>query len=182
MYDSVTVKDIPQNARMVAGYVDGLYANVPALHTRFPNATVVTITVFGARGAHVIDCEPGDATPSTAAAWAKSEIDAGRKPTIYCMASQWTAVKLAVAKVGVTGKVSYWIANYDNHPLIPPGAVAKQYANPPTSGGHYDLSVVVDYWPGVDPEPSPPVARLTRLQIIHRLRSLLRALTKGNRK
>jgi hypothetical protein len=33
------------------------------------------------------------------------------------------------------------------------GAVAKQYADPGThGGGHYDLSIVADYWPGVDPK------------------------------
>src|SRR5207245_9944229 len=59
---------------------------------------------------------------------------------------------------------------------MPPTAVAKQYQHPPASGGHYDLSVVADYWPGVDPVPPPappsdPCApiryQLTALQAEH---------------
>ncbi len=46
----------------------------------------------------------------------------------------------------------YWVAA---HPgagaTIPPGAIAHQYADT----GPVDLSVVADYWPGVDPPPIP---------------------------
>jgi hypothetical protein len=36
MYDSTNINDIPSNASMVAGYVDGLYANVGNLQASFP--------------------------------------------------------------------------------------------------------------------------------------------------
>lgn len=185
MYDSVTVADIPHVATMIAGYVDGIYANVPAIRQRFPHATIVTVTVKGTPGANVIDCEPGDASPAQAAAWAKREVAAGRKPTIYCMASQWVQVKLAVASAGVTGKVSYWIADYDGQPAVPSGAVAKQYlGSPGNSPGHYDVSVVAAHWPGVDPDPKPLSARQQRLARAQRL--IVRAIRllnyrKGNK-
>jgi len=46
----------------------------------------------------------------------------------------------------------WWIAAYPgNGANLYPGAVAHQYADP----GPVDLSVVADYWPGVDPKPVP---------------------------
>lgn len=160
MYDSTSPQDIPAAATMVAGYVDGRYRTVAALRKRFPHARLVTITVNGSTpSAHVIDCEPGDVTAESAAAWCAREVEAGRKPTIYCSASDWSAVKHAVAARGLTGKVSYWVADWTGSPHLPAGAVACQYADPKTSGGHFDLSVAADYWPGVDPEPSPPTPK-----------------------
>lgn len=178
MYDSTTAADIPRSAKMVAGYVDGLYRNLTALHTRFPNATIIKITVLGAPGAQVCDTEPGNIGIDGAAKWAAAEVKAGRHPTLYCMASQWPQVKAAVKKRGITGKVSYWIAQYDGKAVIPAGAVAKQHLhgdkNHPGSysGGHYDISIVADYWPGVDPEPKPRAKALSRWQ-----RALIRRVT-----
>jgi hypothetical protein len=138
--------------------------------------------VLGQSGAHVCDTEPGNIGPAAAARWAKNEVAAGRHPTLYCMASQWDEVKRAVAANGATGKVSYWIADYDGDPTIPAGAVAKQYLSPDGSGkskagGHYDVSVVAAYWPGVDPKPTPKpkatdVSRLS-LVLARRLTSRL---------
>lgn len=185
LYDSTTVEDIPKTATLVAGYVDGAYRTVPALHRRFPKATIVTITVTGQTpGANVCDTEPGNVGVEGAAAWAAREVAAGRIPTLYCMASQWAQVKDAVAKRGLTGKVNYWIAHYDGQPLLPAGAVAKQYADPNTHGkGHFDLSVVADHWPGVDPAPEPtPLSRLSTVlarQLTARLAKRAHPLSKG---
>lgn len=182
LFDSTTVSDIPPRAKMVAGYIDGNYKTVDALRRRFPDATVVTITVLGTPGAHVCDTEPGNIGIKGAVRWAKNEVDAGRKPTIYCMASVWPSVKRAVSAAGIKGQVSYWIADYDGDPTIPRGAVAKQYANPPLTGGHYDVSSVAADWPGVDPDPKPPVvkppAKATRLSPLVRfaLRLIIRRL------
>jgi hypothetical protein len=57
------------------------------------------------------------------------------------------------------------IADYDNKPLpIPDFAVVKQYANAQQAGGPYDLSSVLDYWPGVDDPSLDPSARSKRLR------------------
>lgn len=165
LYDSTTVQDIPKSATMVAGYMDGKYQTVRALRARFPKAQIVTITVLGTPGAHVADVETGDLTPASGAIWAKREIQAGRKPTLYCSASLWPAVERAVRAQGISGKVSYWIAHYDDVAQIPEGAVAKQYRS--TSKPNLDTSVAVDapHWPGVDPAPvtpatgKPPIAK-----------------------
>lgn len=179
LYDSTTATDIPKSAKMVAGYVDGLYKTADALRQRFPKATVVTITVLGTPGAHVCDTEPGNIGVTGAVRWAKAEIKAGRKPTLYCMASMWPQVKTAVANAGISGQLAYWIAQYDGKAVIPRGAVAKQHLhgdknNPGSySGGHYDVSIVADYWPGVDPDPTPPTPPMT-----DKHRQLVRDVTK----
>jgi hypothetical protein len=154
MHDSTDVGDIPAKASMVAGYIDGRFQTVSALRKRFPKAQVVTVTVLGTPGADVCDTEPGNISISHAAKWAANEVTAGRRPTLYCMASQWDDVKAAVKTQGIAGKVSYWVAQYDGKAEVPVGAVAKQYADPKLSGGHFDLSVVADHWPGVDPDAS----------------------------
>lgn len=152
MFDSIDVANFPANPQMVAGYVDGRWPNLTALQTRFPNAVHVSITTSytGTPGAHVIDCETGDSTPQTAAAWAKAELAAGRLPAIYCNGSTWPAVKAEVAALGITEQMAdrYWIAAYDGVATIPAGAIAKQYRS--DTAQNLDYSVVADYWPGVD--------------------------------
>ena len=155
MYDTVNADRLPADARLVAAYVDGLYANEAAVRARCPHATVVTITVFGHSDAHVIDCEAGDATPPQAAAWAKAQIAKGHKPTIYCNLTAWPMVKAEVAKAGIpAGAVSYWVARYDGKAEMIPGAVAKQYQE--RTDQNLDYSIAADYWPGVDPTPPAP--------------------------
>lgn len=174
MYDSTNIADIPAHADMVAVYVDGAYRNHDQARQRFPNAKIVTITVNGGSTADVIDCEAGDATPAGAAAWAKRMITQGRHPTIYCSASPWPTVKAAVRREGIkAGQVSWWIAQYDGHAQIPAGAVAKQYlGSPGNSPGHYDVSVVADYWPGVDKPPAPPLSDRKKRQVSKTTRQL----------
>ncbi len=154
MFDSITVADIPADAGMVAGYVDGVYANVLEMRARFPHATVVQVAVSAsypaARGV-VLDVESGDATPAQAVAWCRAYAGPNSDLTVYCNASTWPSVRSAFQAAGVT-EPNYWIAAYDNDPAIPAGAVAKQYA----SNDFYDTSSVSSYWPGVDPVPTPP--------------------------
>ena len=155
MYDSVTARDIPLSARMVAGYVDGTYTWTAADWARFPHAVHVTISAIGRVNAHVLDVERGDATPDFAPGWVRRRRGVGADPTIYCNASTWPAVRAAFRAQGVA-EPHYWIALWDGRAQPVSGAVAKQYADPPASGGHYDLSIVADYWGGVDPKPPPP--------------------------
>lgn len=152
MYDSVNAARLPADAKLVACYVDGHYANEAAVRARCPHATVVTITVLGHSDANVIDCEAGDATPDQAAAWAKAQIGKGKHPTIYCNLSTWPSVQQAVKAAGVpAGSVSYWVAHYDAKAEMIPGAVAKQYQE--RTDQNLDYSIAADYWPGVDPAP-----------------------------
>lgn len=161
MYDSDVAADIPANAEMVAGYVDLWSA---ADWARFlPNCTRVRIARNAATDdGHVLDVETGDATPEQAPQWAHKRRVAGVEPSVYMNASTWDAVRAAFTAQGVT-EPAYWVAFYDggHDATIPAGAVAHQYADSTTSGGHYDLSAVADYWPGVDPTPAPPPEDVT---------------------
>jgi hypothetical protein len=151
-FDSVNVNNIPPEATVVAGYVDGRYANVGAMRARFPNAVIITITVSGLPDVNVCDCEAGDLTPAQAAQWAHGEVMAGRRPTVYCSASTRPAAVAALAPYGLQfGRdVDNWVADYDGVAQVPSGSVAKQYA----STG-YDANVALPEW-GVLPQPTHP--------------------------
>lgn len=153
MYDSTEANDIPTTAAMVAGYLrPSRYAWSAADWARFPRAVKVRIAIFATvNDGHVLDVEPGDATPAQAPSWVRMRRAVGVDPTVYCNASTWAQVRAEFRRQGVA-EPHYWIAKYDGVAEIPAGAVAKQFANPPVHGaGHFDLSIVADYWPGVDP-------------------------------
>jgi hypothetical protein len=155
MYDSVTARDIPVSARMVAGYVDGPYAWTLFDWLVHQSAVKVRIaTRASTNDGHVLDVEPGDATPAQAVAWVKMRRKAGATPAIYASRSVIPTIEAAFRAAGVAYPL-WWIAEWTGRPHHIPGAVAVQYDHPPHSGGHYDLSYVNDYWPGVDPAPKP---------------------------
>lgn len=158
MYDSVTSHDIPAGAQMVAGYVDGAYAWSLLDWELHLGATKVRITVTGATlDAHVADVETGDLTPALGAEWGRRMLAAGKYPVLYFSLGLWPQVKAAIEAAGLqTGQFGAWVALWDGVAQLQPGWLAKQYAHPPGSGGHYDLSVVADYWGGVDPAPAKP--------------------------
>ncbi|WP_162890286.1 hypothetical protein [Streptomyces olivoreticuli] len=147
MYDAVTPSNIPGDATMIAGYADGLFANIPEIKHRFPQATVVSIAVRPTTPAQVLDVEPGDATPADAVEWCTKTMasTSNKELTVYCSSSAWPSVRSAFQSAHVT-EPNYWIAHYDGDPSIPSGAVAKQYA----SNNDFDTSVVTGNWPGVD--------------------------------
>lgn len=148
MFDAVDASALPAGAPLYAGYIDGAYANVAQIRARFPHATVVDIAVFSStNGGHVLDVENGDATPNEAPGWVQRRRAADVDPSVYCNSSTWPVVRSAFQAAGIA-EPHYWIAQYDNDPTIPAGAVAKQY----TDNGPYDSSSVADIWPGIDPQ------------------------------
>ena len=173
MYDSITPADIPPSAGMVGGYVPP--SKFAAAWTnggwaRFAHAVQVKVTptasVHG-RGVHVLDVETGDAVPAQVPGWVSASRAAGQEPTVYMNVATWAPVINAcvAARVPVP---QFWVANWNgqqNLPSIVVGgithtAIAHQYADPATSGGHFDLSVVAPYWPGVDaPSITPAVPK-----------------------
>jgi hypothetical protein len=151
MYDAVNSQGPPAHnpdgstVRAVAGYIDGAFQSFEALRQRYPNAFHVSITVLGTPGARVCDIEAGDLTPSGGAAWAKKEIAARRRPTLYCSQSMWRSVVAALNAISIHAtQVDFWIANYDGIAKLPAGAVAKQFKNT----AQYDVSITNGVWPG----------------------------------
>lgn len=155
MYDAVTASNIPRDAKMVAGYVDKIKLEPwsPADWKLFPNATKVEIVKKASSNwGHVLDVEPGDATPVQAPGWVKMRRLAGfANPTIYCNLSTWPSVQQAFRDQNITQPL-YWIAKYDdvkNFPVLNGiTAIAKQYHGNDPNG--FDISWVNDFWPGVD--------------------------------
>ena len=85
MFDSVTARNIPTTAKMVAGYVDGLYKWTTADWARFPHAVKVRIACFGrTNDGQVLDVEDGNATPTQAPVWVMMRRVKGVDPTVYC--------------------------------------------------------------------------------------------------
>jgi hypothetical protein len=140
MYDAVTVINIPADATHVAAYVDG-YNNVKAMRTRFPKATITTITVTG-KTADVLDLEKGAATASDATAWVPAMRKRGRRPIVYCSLSNLGHVVKAFRDAKVPGPF-YWVADWTNVPHLVFGSIATQYRSDPG----LDTSLVADDFP-----------------------------------
>ncbi len=155
MYDAVTPGNVPADAQMVAGYIDGYYRSYNALVARCPNATHVAIAVHpSTNDGIVLDVERGDATPDEAPGWVTMRRAAGVDPSVYCSLAFWDQVKAAFRAQKVA-EPHYWIAAYPgNGPNLYPGAVAHQYTD---YQGLYDISAVADYWPGVDGPGQPAI-------------------------
>lgn len=170
MYDSITAADIPLTAAVVLGYVNGTYEWSAEDWARFPHAVKVRCaTRANIDDGHVLDVEPGDATPAQAPGWVVMRRRAGlATPTVYCSSSAWPAVRAAFRAAGVAEPL-YLIAHYDGDPTIPAGAIGKQYVDPPRSGGHWDLSVVADYWPGIDPAPVTHTPEVPDMQLTDKI-------------
>jgi len=160
MYDAVTARNIlaaDGTPEMVAGYVDKIKLEPwsGSDWALFPNAVKVTIVKKASTNAgHVLDVEPGDATPVQAPGWVKMRRAAGADPSIYVQKSTWAAVQAEFTRQNVD-QPHYWIAHYNGDPTLPTlngiTAVAKQYRGDVAPG--YDVNSVADYWPGVDPAP-----------------------------
>lgn len=164
MIDSVTGNAIPLNTPIVAGYGDGPYGPgdpygsgwSTAAWAQYPGQHVV-ITVKGTPGMRVADCESGAMTVPQTVQWARNEITAGRRPTIY--ADQWdwaNEIDQALAAVNLrrVRDLDGWVAHV-GPAIVPSGFVAVQYAQgvPGGRGHNVDLSITNGIWPGMAPPP-----------------------------
>lgn len=146
MYDAVYTTNIPSAATMVAGYIDGVHANIDQVRKVHPRAQIVQIAVLATTNAgHVLDVENTDAIPTQAVGWIQRRRAAGMIPTVYANRSTWPQVQ-AACKAARVAQPLWWCADPDNQATPYPGAIAKQYK----WAGPYDLSLVHSYWPGVD--------------------------------
>jgi hypothetical protein len=164
IYDSVTAADIPESAGIVAGYKSGgAYTWSAEDWARFPNATRIEIVTSAVNDGDALDVETGDATIAQIAGWVEKRRAAGvLRPWIYVERRRWSE-----ARGAVSGPVGWWIADWtgEPHELDDAGvpADAVQYANPPSSGGHFDVSELYgtlpsEYTPAPEPAPEPAPA------------------------
>lgn len=161
MYDSVTTLDIPPTAKLILAYIDGKFNNFAAVKARFPNAIVIPTTTSsaGSLAAQVYDCEKGDGNAVQCAAWCSRKIAAKSRPTSYSSrigtpGYGWLDVQHALTAEGIPlNAVDYGVADYTGTPHLLVGSAFTQYANPPKSGGDYDVSLTNGVWPNV-PTPS----------------------------
>lgn len=114
MYDSVTVSEIPQDAKAVAGYVNGKWPTYPTLVRDFPHAHKVSIAVTSHADADCLDVEAGDASVADAPAWVKRQLARGvARPIVYTSVSQASALQRALTKAGISRRqYRLWTAHY----------------------------------------------------------------------
>ena len=153
MFDSVNVNNIPKNASMVAGYVNGHWPTYHTLLQTFPKAHVVSIDVFGNSVADVIDVEKGDATPQVAVSWAAHMRSLGRHPIVYASRALIPTIIQTFQKAKEPLPY-FWVADYTgvNHVCSQfPNVVGTQWADgTPTYPGaakFCDTSTVEANWP-----------------------------------
>lgn len=164
MYDSTNPAAIPTDAVAVLYPVNGEFAWSEADLERFPDALKVPYQIF----------IPGAPFPGKLAPWLDLEAaDAGTRPGvqaavqfvreggvgIYTSEASQAAVKAALADAGLS--CLWGLAQWTGEAHLIDGSAFTQYANPPASGGDYDLSEVapdVDLLgaPAPEPEPAPP--------------------------
>src|SRR5580692_7338970 len=142
-YDSVDAGSYPADTEVALAYVDGNYPDFDAVKARFPDATVISITVEGAFDVRMCDVETGAMTYAQGAQWANRETAAGRRPTIYC--SLWNKDAI-MADLHSPEDVDWFLPMWNGIPDVPPGYVGHQYASPTAppfrkTQGNYDVSV-----------------------------------------
>lgn len=138
IYDSVIPSALPAN-HVAAAYATGPYAASPSqLAGKGP---VVWIDTNGSDpAASALDVEPGDATPSVAASWARQRLSEHPHAVarIYTNISEWAAVKASVAALPqkMQTRVRWWIADPTGVAHLVPGSDATQWY----WGSRYDIS------------------------------------------
>lgn len=160
MYDSLDASAIPVTATMVAGYTYRMGAAIwsESDWARFPNATKVTISTSAGYAADVWDAESGDGSPSDIVTFRETCTNAGMTYcTVYAGKNAWLPEILSLIESNGLSDINIWDSDATGVAHLNSGSVATQYAVSSQSGGDYDLSLVADYWPGVDSVPVTPV-------------------------
>lgn len=157
-FDAIEPKNMPKDGDGYLGYDDGNWPDAAEEATMFPGKVIGKITTNPAHNYGSIgDGPPDNGTWPQWVGWVEMRRAAGEDPTINTNTSNWDSGKEAFREANVPDP-HWWIAHYlnsppdlKNLPPIPDGAVALQCYD----YGGYDISVVADYWPGVDPKPAP---------------------------
>lgn len=166
MYDSIRVAGLPSSALIVAGYLDGTYANWAELTAKFPGVPKVAGDVNGSTpGAEFRDWETGD-KGGNLEQWVIAHNvlnkNGAKDAVIYCNRSTIPEVRQLTGSQVLGKDYFLWIATGDNTlygPSTLPGIVACQYL----WTASYDVSVVWPtagvWWTGGAVTPAKPAPK-----------------------
>lgn len=174
MYDSVSAGEIPADARAVALYIDGHFANWDQ-RDRFHHANKIPITVWGDKRAQMIDCEPGNLNAAQTAALARDIIrERPRdKPIVYGSRDETAdargtygipAILRELSKLGIhRDQVRVGSAHYGQGPHIcSPRSCGASFTADGTQHTNHALARNLDEWLLADDFFPPPHRRLPR--------------------
>jgi hypothetical protein len=175
LYDSVTEDQIPSDAKYIAAYVDGGYANYARVRLLFPSALVMSITITAAIDADCLDVELGDALPDSVVPWVARQHARGiTRPVVYANAyTMKTSVIPLLESAGITqSQVRLWSAHYGTgeHICGPDTCTAVSLSVDGTQwtenamGRNLDQSTLLPSFFGTTVNP-PPVTNWTQQMI-----------------
>jgi peptidoglycan hydrolase-like protein with peptidoglycan-binding domain len=125
MFDSIDAGELPSGDYAYASYVNGEWADYPAVVARFPSANVLSIAVSSGADADCLDIETGDATPSDAAAWYERQVARGvARPCLYADATTMSSevVPVITAAGFDRSAVRLWSAHYAGEHICGPAS------------------------------------------------------------
>jgi hypothetical protein len=151
MYDACNPHEIPRDAAVVGGYVDGICAAdwPDSVWAQFTGA-LVRISSTGVNDGLVLDVEPGNPNAAFARGWIQMRQAAGvARPAIYVSAHpRPPGFNLADVQRECAGLgYDLWVEEATGVPHLYPGSVATQYAVSSQTGHDYDLSITNGSWP-----------------------------------
>lgn len=168
MFDAVSYEHIPNDASIVAGYVNGIWPTYPDIVARFPHAHHVSIAVTAEVVADVLDVEKGDATPADVPLWVKEMRNLRRKPIVYMNHSTLPAVQAECEKATLA-EPFFFVADWTNKPHLVPGSIGTQWADGtvqyPGLARYTDTSLISPNWPGLS-VPAPTVQKLAAAKLV----------------
>lgn len=168
MFDAVAIEHIPNDASIVAGYVNGFWPTYNSLVAKFPLAHHVSVAVTSGVVADVLDVERGDATPADVPLWVKEMRNLKRKPIIYTSRANVPAVQAECERAS-EAEPFFWVADWTNHPHIVPGSIGTQWADGtslyPGFALYTDTSLVSPNWPGLY-NPAPTFEHIAAAQLV----------------
>lgn len=132
-------------AKIIAGYGDGLYEWSQTDWNRFPTEYHLAISVLADPGFACFDSEAGNASQAQVASAVFERHRNGKRSLIYCNTSDYPSQVQACDSAGVPRLAwDWWAANYSNGDVIPAGAVGVQYQGGMSAA--YDVSVMDATW------------------------------------
>lgn len=105
MPDSIVPANMPKGYKAYLAYVDGARSkDADQVRAMFAGAEILTLTVLGGTAlADGCDCEPGDLSPESTAAWVKWRIglQPGFRPVVYASRDALPDVIAALLQLGI---------------------------------------------------------------------------------